>query len=102
MTLPVNEFLRRFLLHVLPPGFVRSRHFGLMAHRRRGTSLPLCFQLLAQSGTAPAETSAQEDGSSSRPLWTRPRCGSPMVLTERLSSIQLQLRSPPVHAAHHL
>ena len=34
MTLPVNEFLRRFLLHVLPPGFVRIRYFGLMAHRR--------------------------------------------------------------------
>src|SRR5215469_15431786 len=33
MTLSVDEFLRRFLLHVLPPGFVRIRHFGLMAHR---------------------------------------------------------------------
>jgi hypothetical protein len=47
MTLPVNEFLRRFLLDVLPPGFVRIRHFGLMAHRHRGVSLPLCLQLLA-------------------------------------------------------
>src|SRR6266851_3687550 len=34
MMLPVNEFLRRFLLHVLPPGFVRIRYFGWMAHRR--------------------------------------------------------------------
>ena len=50
MTLPVDEFLRRFLLHVLPPGFVRIRHFGLLAHRRRGALLPLCFQLLAESG----------------------------------------------------
>src|SRR5580692_8419260 len=50
MRLPLNEFLHRFLLHVLPPGFVRIRHFGLMAHRRRGASLPLCLQLLAQSG----------------------------------------------------
>lgn len=43
MSLPVNEFLRRFLLHVLPPGFVRIRHFGFLAHRRRGASLPLCW-----------------------------------------------------------
>ena len=50
MTLPVDEFLRRFLLHILPSGFVRIRHFGLMAHRRRGVSLPLCLQLLAKSG----------------------------------------------------
>ena len=49
MTLPVDEFLRRFLLHVLPPGFVRIRHFGFLAHRRRGASLPLCLQLLAKS-----------------------------------------------------
>jgi hypothetical protein len=34
MTLPINEFLRRLLLHVLPPGFVRIRYFGWMAHRR--------------------------------------------------------------------
>ena len=56
MALPVDEFLRRFLLHVLPPGFVRIRHFGFLAHRRRGAWLPLCFQLLADSGRTPAET----------------------------------------------
>ena|SRR2546430_2200198 len=56
MTLAVDEFLRRFLLHVLPPGFVRIRHFGLMAHRRRGALLLLCVQLLAESGRTPAQT----------------------------------------------
>jgi hypothetical protein len=39
MTLPVDEFLRRFLLHLLPRGFVRIRHFGFLANRRRA-SLP--------------------------------------------------------------
>ncbi len=59
MTLPVNEFLRRFLLHVLPPGFVRIRHFGLMAHRHRRAALPLCLLRLAQSGQrAKAEENA--------------------------------------------
>ena len=46
MTLPVEEFLRRFLLHVLPRGFVRIRHFGFLANRQRAILLPLCFQLL--------------------------------------------------------
>jgi hypothetical protein len=40
MTLAVEEFLRRFLLHVLPPGFVRIRHFGFLAPRRRTALLP--------------------------------------------------------------
>jgi hypothetical protein len=38
MTLPVNEFLRRFLLHLLPRGLVRIRHFGFLANRRRAGS----------------------------------------------------------------
>src|SRR5580704_1521925 len=81
MALPVNEFLRRFLLHVLPPGFVRIRHFGFLAHRHRGALLPLSFRLLADSGRTPAETrSAEKADSSSRPLWTCPQCGGPMVL----------------------
>ena len=39
MTLSLDEFLRRFLLHVLPKGFVRIRHFGFLANRRRATLL---------------------------------------------------------------
>ena len=46
MTLAVDEFLRRFLLHLLPPGFVRIRNFGFLANRNRATLLPLCLQLL--------------------------------------------------------
>jgi len=100
MTLPVDEFLRRFLLHVLPPGFVRIRHFGFLAHRRRGASLPLCFQLLAESDLARTKAEPEEKTDSSpRLLWTCPRCGGPMVLIERLSPIELRLRSPPVPAA---
>jgi hypothetical protein len=97
MTLPVNEFLRRFLLHVLPPGFVRIRHFGLMAHRRRRASLPLCLKLLALAGKVRADAQAKKkDGSSPRPLWTCPQCGGPMALIEHVSSVQLRLRSPPI------
>jgi Putative transposase len=46
LTLSLDEFLRRFLLHVLPKSVVRIRNFGFLANRRRATLLPLCFQLL--------------------------------------------------------
>src|ERR1700747_3325443 len=46
MTLSRDEFLRRFLLHLLPKGFVRIRHFGFLANRKNATLLPLCLQLL--------------------------------------------------------
>ena len=51
MTLSADEFLRRFLLHVLPKGFVRIRFFGFLANRRRATLLPICRQLLAVQST---------------------------------------------------
>jgi hypothetical protein len=44
MSLPVDEFLRRFLLHLLPRGFVRIRNFGFLANRQRATLLPLCWR----------------------------------------------------------
>ncbi len=47
MTLPADEFLRRFLLHVLPSGFMRIRHFGLLANRHRKSKLERCRTLLA-------------------------------------------------------
>jgi len=45
MTLPVEEFIRRFLLHVLPHRFMRIRHFGLQANRNRNTKLRWCQRL---------------------------------------------------------
>lgn len=49
MTLEVDEFLRRFLLHVLPPGFVRIRYFGMLANRHRKLLLNLCREYLQVS-----------------------------------------------------
>lgn len=46
MTLDAVEFIRRFLLHVLPSGFVKIRHFGFLANRNRRESLALCWSLL--------------------------------------------------------
>ena len=59
MTMPVEEFLRRFLLHVLPRGFVRIRNFGFLANRHRATLLPLCFRFSQSSGR---KTSANRIG----------------------------------------
>ena len=91
MTLTVEEFLRRFLLHVLPSGFVRIRHFGFFAHRKRRTLVPLCFRLLATS-----RVPAKQNREPASPLWRCPHCGGPMELRERLSPIQARFRSPPV------
>ena len=48
MTLEADEFLRRFLLHVVPHGFMRIRHFGLLANRTRRTRVRQCRDLLGQ------------------------------------------------------
>jgi hypothetical protein len=47
MTLSADEFLRRFLLHVLPDGFQRIRHYGLLGNRHRAENLAHCRELLA-------------------------------------------------------
>jgi hypothetical protein len=52
MTLDAHEFIRRFLLHVIPQGFARVRHFGLLANRSK-TLLAKCRQLLDLSPTVP-------------------------------------------------
>jgi Putative transposase len=95
MTLSLDEFLRRFLLHLLPKGFVRIRHFGFLANRRRLTLLPLCFQLFG----AAQEPQANQDASPPNDLWRCPMCGGPMVVVERLAAAEIQLRSPPMLTA---
>jgi hypothetical protein len=99
MSLPVEEFVRRFLLHVLPPGFVRIRHFGFFAHRRRAILLPMCFHLLATEDQTRPSSRSQSTSEIMEPLWICPRCGGPMVLIERLTPTQARLRSPPTETA---
>jgi hypothetical protein len=50
LTLPAEEFLRRFLQHVLPQGFVKVRHYGLLANGQRERQLALCRRLLLVQG----------------------------------------------------
>jgi hypothetical protein len=93
MSLPADEFLRRFLLHLLPRGFVRIRNFGFLANRRRARLLPICFNLLRDSEASYAPTAAHEPHSSS---WRCPACGGTMHTIERVSAAELLLRSPPL------
>jgi hypothetical protein len=95
MTLSLDEFLRRFLLHLLPEGFVRIRNFGFLANRKRATTLPLSFQLLG--GAPQTEQEASTAGPSD--LWSCPKCGGPMMVVERLTASEIQLRSPPLVTA---
>ena len=88
LTLTVDEFLRRFLQHVLPKHFVRIRYFGFLASRCRTHKLAQCRQALATTPIPPIEPVTPRP---SRAAWPCPRCGSPMRLVERLTARQLFL-----------
>jgi putative transposase len=60
MTLGSNEFIRRFLLHVLPDGFMRIRHYGLLSNSHREQKLALCRELLSAESVE-ATTSKSQD-----------------------------------------
>src|SRR6202007_1422564 len=98
MTLALDEFLRRFLLHLLPKGFVRIRNFGFLANRKRPTTLPLCFQLLGSAATPPTEQD-RSGANNASDLWLCPKCGGPMMVVERLTAAEIQLRPPPMLTA---
>lgn len=79
MTLPAADFVRRFLQHVLPRGFVKVRHFGLWGNRRRKSNLECCRRLLGVILlTEAAATSAPEPAAG----WTRrcPDCGCTLLV----------------------
>ena len=89
LTLNVNEFLRRFLLHVLPNRFVRIRYFGLLAPRCRTADLATCHAVLAVA--PPPPVTAPPVSSTRTGSWPCPRCGAPMRIIERLTARQLFL-----------
>jgi hypothetical protein len=84
MTLANEEFLRRFLQHVLPKGFPRIRYFGWLANRSRGELLPLCRTLLGCVSSATPPASPSEPAT-----WQCPCCQGPMRVVERLAAFQI-------------
>ena len=101
MQLTTDEFIRRFLLHVLPSGFHRIRHYGLLANAVREESLERVRELLHQ---ASAEPLGEEPGTSTAATDTPntpyvcASCGAPMIVIETFERGQLP-RAPPASAA---
>jgi hypothetical protein len=94
MKLTANEFLRRFLLHLLPKRFVRTRNFGFLANRKRAVLLPLCFRLLG-SVREPPDDQDQALTDCAEPLQTCPECGGPMMMVMLITPADVLPRSPP-------
>ena len=92
MTLAAEEFIRRFLLHVLPKGFVRIRHFGWMANRCRRQRAAQCRALLGEEAAQPGPIPA----SASAPGRQCPFCGGVVEVIEMIVPRELSRhgRSP--------
>lgn len=93
MSLTPAEFMRRFLLHVLPVGFHRIRHYGLLANASRKESLATARQLLRQPAPEPDEPTSVT-GSAPVAFICR-HCGAPMIVVETLPRPH-QVRAPPL------
>ena len=88
MTLHSHEFLRRFFLHVLPKGFVRIRHYGLLANRFRNKNLAQARQLLPVVPSPDIPTAAPNDEHHNA-LWHCPRCGAAMCVARRFTAMEI-------------
>ena len=87
MTLDPHEFIRRFLLHVLPDGFQRIRHYGFLANGHRKTKLAIIRSLIDASKPEPVVTSTPGEPAATAPSTTPlcPCCGGPLRMTEILA-----------------
>ncbi|MBB5060498.1 hypothetical protein HDF16_005234 [Granulicella aggregans] len=95
MSLPADEFLRRFLLHLVPRGFVRIRNFAFLANRQPAKLLPLCFRLLGSSADHARAENITDEAKLTAMLLKCSLCSGTMRIVGRLSSVQLLPRSPP-------
>jgi len=84
MTLDADEFIRRFLIHVLPDGFHRIRHYGLFANANRAGNIALARRLLGVPDPAPssAESDRADGGHEDKERYICPCCGGRMVIIE--------------------
>ncbi len=92
MTLATEEFMRRFLLHVLPSGFHRIRHYGLLANAHRKTQIATARELLHQPIAIVAADPT--DHGCQRPTFLCRHCGAPMLIIETFARAT-HIRGPP-------
>jgi hypothetical protein len=95
MTLSANEFMRRFLLHVLPGGFHRIRHYGLLANAGRRNNLARARELLHVVPEAAAPQPPDEPTAIVQPLFVCRDCGAAMLIIETFARGQ-PIRAPPI------
>jgi hypothetical protein len=98
MTLATDEFIRRFLLHVLPHGFHRIRYYGLLANGGRADNLEQARKLLScavPEGPVESVGSGENGGNNT---YVCPACGAPMLVIETFARGQLP-RAPPLRIA---
>jgi hypothetical protein len=84
MTLAAEEFIRRFLLHVLPKSFVRIRHYGWMANRCRRQRAALCRALLGEEAAQPVTKTRTGPAPTSAPTRQCPFCGGVVEVVEMI------------------
>jgi len=95
MTVATDEFMRRFLLHVLPSGFHRIRHYGLLANANRKRDIPAARELLHHRPQPPvAEPGNNGTAHGIRPTFVCRHCGAPMLVIETFARAQ-HIRGPP-------
>ncbi len=98
MTLTTDEFIRRFLIHVLPGGFHRLRHYGFIANANRKNDLVRARKLLRVNEaecSAQEETTEKQQSEEQVATYVCPDCGAPMIIIETFVHNQ-QPRAPPV------
>lgn len=93
MTVSANEFIRRFLIHILPNGFMKIRHYGFLGNRNKNTKLKICKQLTNTSTLLKEKASTLDliQKITGRDLSKCPYCGS-----DKLSKCTIWGKSPPV------
>jgi Putative transposase/Transposase zinc-binding domain len=94
MTLSHDEFMRRFLLHVLPNGFHRIRHYGLLANSSRKSTISRARELLHAEHTDNNRNGQEAHGDSDSPVFICKDCGAAMIII-RVITREPQIRAPP-------
>lgn len=81
MNLAAEEFIRRFLLHVLPSGFTKIRHYGILSNRNLGSKLALCLRLV---GCKPTITQSNKKPRLPHPC---PACGGIFIFVKSANKL---------------
>jgi hypothetical protein len=97
MTLAATEFMRRFLLHVLPSGFHRIRHYGLLSNGARSSALARARELL--NAPAAPQPPSDDEVADATPRFICRHCGRPMTVLEVLLAHHAPRAPPPALAA---